>query len=329
MHYIDNHDITNPWFNLAFEEYAVRNLDRNKDYLLLYRNQPCVIIGKHQNVFEEVNLVNAGKLKIPVIRRISGGGTVYHDLGNLNISVITTQTYNNFNKYINFLEPVLEVLKELNLNVHLNKRNNIILNNKKISGNAQFTSRQRLLSHGTLLVNSNLAVIDNLIKSENSDYYFSKSTKSIRSQVTNINEHLEQSLTVKDVKQKILHRIFDKNIVCFEVNKIDRVEIKKLADIKYRSWQWNYSLSPECNIKKTIESDIGKLNLDLHIDGGMVKSFSIANQNLNSKLKITIGKYFINQPFDYLTIQKITKKIKNDYSIKPLNELSWLNILLN
>ena len=329
MYYLDNYDITYPWFNLAFEEYAVRNLDRNHDYLLLYINQPCVIIGKHQNVVEEVDLVNAGKLKIPVIRRISGGGTVYHDPGNLNISIITNQTTKNFNKYYKFLKPVLEVLKELNLNVQLNDRNNIILNDKKISGNAQFTSRQRLLSHGTLLVNSDLARIDQLIKSENSDYYYSKSTKSIRSQVTNINDHLKQTITVNKIKQKILSRIFGKEIVSFEINKNQREEIEKLADIKYRSWQWNYGLSPECEIKKTIESGIGELNLDLHIDNGMVKSFFVGNPNLNTRLQETIGKYFINQHFDYLTIKKIEKKIEDDYSIMPLNELPWLNLLLN
>lgn len=329
MYYIDNHDITDPWFNLAFEEYAVRNLDRNNDYLLLYINQPCIIIGKHQNVVEEVNLVNAGKLKIPIIRRISGGGTVYHDLGNLNISVITTQTYKNINKYFDFLKPILEILKELDLDVHLNERNNIILNNKKISGNAQFTSRQRLLSHGTLLVNSDLPMINQLIKSKNHDYYFSKSSKSIHSQVTNINDHLKQTITTEEIKDKILSRIFGKDILCFEIDKNYFTEIKKLSVLKYRSWQWNYGLSPACTIKKTIESVIGELNLEIHIVSGLIKKFSISNHNLNFMLKETIGKYFIDQRFDYLTIQKITKKIKDNTFIEPLNELSWLNILLN
>ncbi|MEJ2543470.1 MAG: lipoate--protein ligase family protein [Calditrichaceae bacterium] len=137
MYYIDNNSNIDPWLNLALEEYAVRHLDRNNDYLLLYVNDPSIIIGKHQNVLEEVNQIKAGESEIPIIRRISGGGTVYHDSGNLNFSVVTNQTLKNFNKYLNFLKPILEVLSDLRLEPSLNERNNILINGKKISGNAQ------------------------------------------------------------------------------------------------------------------------------------------------------------------------------------------------
>ena len=329
MYYIDNNENTDPWLNLALEEYVVRQLDKNNDYLLLYINAPSIIIGKHQNVIEEVNLINAGQLGIPIIRRISGGGTVYHDTGNLNFSVITNQTLKNFNKYLNFLKPVLEVLKDLNLDASLNKRNNILINDKKISGNAQFTSRQRLLSHGTLLVDSDLKMIKRLIKPENPELYHSKSTKSIRSTITSISQRLKQVISAEDVKQKILHKIFGESIITYELGKSDWIEIEELAANKYKTWDWNYGLSPECRINKSIGSDIGVINLDILIADGLIKSLSVQNQKLNEKQRNTICQYFTNQPYDYVTIRSLQDKINKDASLNFLNELSWIKILLN
>ena len=329
MYYIDNNGNTDPWLNLALEEYVVRQLDKNNDYLLLYINAPSIIIGKHQNVIEEVNLINAGQLGIPIIRRISGGGTVYHDTGNLNFSVITNQTLKNFNKYLNFLKPVLEVLKDLNLDASLNKRNNILINDKKISGNAQFTSRQRLLSHGTLLVDSDLKMIKRLIKPENPELYHSKSTKSIRSTITSISQRLKHSISAEDVKQKILHKIFGESIITYELGKSDWIEIEELAANKYKTWDWNYGLSPECRINKSIDSDIGVINLEILIADGLIKSLSVRNQKLNEKQRNTFCQYFTNQPYDYVTIRSLQDKINKDASLNFLNELSWIKILLN
>jgi len=329
VYYIDNSGNNNPWFNLALEEYAVRHLDRNNDYLLLYINEPSIIIGKHQNVIEEVNQIKAGELGIPVIRRISGGGTVYHDLGNLNISVITNQTLKNFNKYLKFLKPVIEVLRDLGLEASLNARNNILINNKKISGNAQFTSRQRLLSHGTLLVNSDLTMIGTLIKPENKQAYHSKSTKSIRSQITNICHQLGKQISAEDIKQKILKKISDSNPAHYKLTKTSQLEIEKLAENKYKSWQWNYGLSPECQIKKTCKSVIGLIKLEMQIAGGIIQSLSIENQNLNVKQQEAICGHFINKSLDYATLKMLEQKMAMDKSLIEINRLPWIEIFLN
>jgi lipoate-protein ligase A len=329
VYYIEIKDNTDPWLNLALEEYTVRNLDRKRDYLLLYVNQSSLIVGKHQNVLEEVNLDKAGELGIPIIRRISGGGTVYHDPGNLNICVITSHTLRNFNKYSNFLKPVLEVLKELSLPVRLNERNNIVLDDKKISGNAQFTSKQRLLSHGTLLVNTDLNMMDKLIKYQNNDDYQSKSTKSVRSKVTNIYNHLNESITVKDISQRILNKIYGNNIEYFNFNVDDWTEIEKLADKKYKSWQWNYSLSPQCKIQKKIESETGEIDFEMVVDRGIIRSMKLINSDIKNSIKESIYKYFINKSLDYITIKDIVLNIQNDYLIKPLDKIPWSKILLN
>ena len=153
---IDNRNNTEPSINLALEEYAIRYLDISDDYVLLYQNNPAVILGRHQNLWEELNLNFIQKNNISINRRISGGGTVYHDLGNLNYSFITKFEKFKFNNYKFFTEPILTALHSLHIKAKLNSRNDIVIGHKKISGNAQFTSKDRMVSHGTLLYQSNL-----------------------------------------------------------------------------------------------------------------------------------------------------------------------------
>ena len=329
MYYIDTSDCTDPWFNLALEEYAVRNLDKKKDYLLLYVNQPCLIIGKHQNLLEEINLATAGELNIPVIRRISGGGTVFHDTGNLNISIITNQTIRNFNKYLDFLKPILEILKELSLPVYLNNRNNLILDDKKISGNAQFTSKQRLLSHGTLLINSDLDTMNRLIKSENKSNYHSNSTKSVRSNVTNINYFLDSQVNIDHMRKLILKKIYGNRIKYYQPDAQQLDAIKKLSETKYKSWQWNYELSPKCEIFKKLSTGKKCAELKLVIDKGIVHFISLEGNDISKFVKNTLYNYLIDQPYDYASVKNISKSIKKNNLLKPWNQLPWVKILLN
>jgi len=151
MYLIKTPPTTNPYLNIAIEEYAVRNLDMSHDYLFIYSNAPSVVIGKNQNPFMEVNLPFLKTNNIKLARRISGGGAVYHEPGNLNFCYITESTKENFNNYKKFLNPIIEYLNSLGIPAVINQRNDIEVEGLKISGNAQFTSRNRMLSHGTLL----------------------------------------------------------------------------------------------------------------------------------------------------------------------------------
>ena len=180
MFLINNNGINDPSVNLALEEYCVRNLDMHNDYLLFYVNEPSVIIGKHQNTIEEINSGYVEKNGIHVVRRISGGGAVYHDKGNLNFSFMTKHSQKSIHNFKLFTEPVIRVLKELGVNAELNGRNDITVNEKKISGNAQFTNTRSMFSHGTLLFNSNLENVSNALN-VSSGKIESKGIKSVRS----------------------------------------------------------------------------------------------------------------------------------------------------
>lgn len=167
MLFIDNKGITDPRINLAIEEYCVKNLDINETYLLFYINEPSIIIGKNQNTVEEINADYVKEKGIHVVRRLSGGGAVYHDLGNLNFSFITKDDGDSFSNFKKFTEPVTKALSKLGVNAELSGRNDILAEGRKISGNAQFATKGRMFSHGTLLFDSEIDHVVSALKSKN------------------------------------------------------------------------------------------------------------------------------------------------------------------
>ncbi len=282
MYLIKTPHITDPKINLAIEEFAVRNLDASKEYLFIYSNAPSIIIGKNQNPFQETNWPFIEKKNIEIVRRISGGVTVYHGPGNINFSFITQSSKENFNKYTRFLEPIVHTLNSLNVKAQINKRNDLVIGERKISGNAQFTSRNRLLSHGTLLYNADLATISNALNSPCSSI-ISKSTKSVHSKVTNIYDYLEKKTDIESFKNILTKGLlgafsFDGHL---EFDQVQWNEIKSLAAEKYSSWDWNWGRTPKFNF--LIENNDLKFKASLDISGGRIKKIEF--QSGDRKLK--------------------------------------------
>jgi lipoate-protein ligase A len=277
MFLIDNNNITDPTINLALEEYCVRNLDMNvSDYLLFYVNQPAVIIGKHQNTIEEINHDYIRNQGVHVVRRISGGGAVYHDEGNLNFSFMTKYSHESIHNFKLFTEPVIRVLQELGINAELNGRNDITVSGKKISGNAQFTDTKSMFSHGTLLFDSNL---DNVVKAlnVNSDKIESKGIKSVRSRVANIKEFITGNMTIEEFKDTLARFIFNENYQdnVYKLSESQWDEVYKLSDSKYRSWNWNHGRSPGFNIRKIHRFSFGQIDVRIDVKGGLISDIKI------------------------------------------------------
>ncbi|MDA8352956.1 MAG: lipoate--protein ligase, partial [Firmicutes bacterium] len=156
MLFIDNQNHYDPRINLAIEEYALKHLDIDETYLLFYINDPSIIIGRNQNTVEEIQVDYCREHGIHVVRRLSGGGAVYHDRGNLNFSFITKDDGESFLNFRKFTEPVVRALRRLGVEVELTGRNDLQVGEKKISGNAQFTTKGRMFSHGTLMFDVDL-----------------------------------------------------------------------------------------------------------------------------------------------------------------------------
>ena len=207
MLYVDNRGITDARLNLALEEHVLRNRVENDDLLLFYVNAPAIIIGRNQNTIEEINADVVNNRGIRVVRRISGGGAVYHDLGNLNFSFMTRDVSARFNRYDLFNQPVVEVLRSLGVPAEIGGRNDILAEGRKISGNAQFATAGRMFSHGTLLLDSNLDDVTAALRPKPGKVE-SKGVKSIRSRVANIAEFLREPIGVTELRDRILERIF-------------------------------------------------------------------------------------------------------------------------
>lgn len=276
MLFIDNKGITDPRINLAIEEYALKNLDINQTYLLFYINEPSIIIGKNQNTIEEINTDYVEKNGIHVVRRLSGGGAVYHDLGNLNFSFITKDDGESFHNFRKFTEPVIQALKNLGVNAELSGRNDIEAEGRKISGNAQFSTKGRMFSHGTLLFNSEMEHVVSALKVRK-DKIESKGIKSIRSRVANISDLMVEKITIEEFRSLLLQFIFEgeKEIPEYVLTEDDWEKIHQLSQERYQNWDWNYGKSPKFNLQRTHRFPVGQIDVRLEVNKGLIEHCKI------------------------------------------------------
>lgn len=277
MLFIDNQGINDASINLAIEEYALRHLPADETYLLFYINSPSIIIGKHQNTIEEINTEYVKDHGIKVVRRLSGGGAVYHDLGNLNFSFITKDDGQSFHNFRKFTEPVVQALKHLGVDAELTGRNDLQIGERKISGNAQFSTRGRMFSHGTLMFNLNLEHVQASLN-VNPEKFKSKSTKSVRSRVANIVEFLDTEMTVEQFRSELLRHIFGMEphaVPQYVLTEEDWVKIHEISKERYQNWDWNYGQSPESNVKHSKKFPVGIIDARLNIKDGRVDDIKI------------------------------------------------------
>ncbi|MGG0465335.1 lipoate--protein ligase [Priestia aryabhattai] len=276
MLFIDNQKNYDPRINLAIEEYALKHLDINETYLLFYINEPSIIIGKNQNTIEEINTKYVEDQHIHVVRRLSGGGAVYHDKGNLNFSFITKDDGNSFHNFKKFTEPVVEALKKLGVNAELSGRNDLMAEGRKISGNAQFSTKGRMFSHGTLLFDSEIENVVSALKVKK-DKIESKGIKSIRNRVANISEFLEQKVTVEEFREMLLRYIFDgeENITEYKLTEKDWETIHQISKERYQSWDWNYGKSPKFNLQHSHRFPVGQIDVRLEVNKGKIDACTI------------------------------------------------------
>jgi lipoate---protein ligase len=273
MIYVDQGKIYDASINLAIEEYLLRNIEPGEDILLFYINAPSIIIGRHQNTIEEINQPYVEAHNIRVVRRLSGGGAVYHDLGNLNFSFITQNARENVHNFRKFTEPVIRVLQEMGVPAELSGRNDILADGRKISGNAQYITVRRMFNHGTLLFNSDLSHVQDALNVKQSKIV-SKGIKSVRSRVANISEFLQTPMTVEEFKARILTGIFAgvSEIPQYRLTTDDWANINKLTEERYRSWDWNYGESPAFNVQKVNRFPFGEIDARIDVQRGVIRS---------------------------------------------------------
>ena len=266
---------TDPYFNLATEEYVLKSF--TEDSFMLWRNQPSIIVGKHQNTLSEINADYVKQHNIPVVRRLSGGGAVFHDLGNLNFTFIQTGKEEKLIDFRRYTEPILEVLLTLGINARFEGRNDLTINGLKFSGNAEHIWKNKVLHHGTLLFSSHMP---NLAEALNADplKFQDKAVKSVRSRVTNISEHLENPMDVMQFASLIQDHITFKypDARMTGLSEDDLANIQELVRTKYNTWDWNFGYSPNYNFRKVIRTEkSGTIEFDLDVHNGVIMHIRI------------------------------------------------------
>ncbi|NPD45022.1 MULTISPECIES: lipoate--protein ligase [unclassified Lentimicrobium] len=299
----------NPVFNIATEEYLLKHKD--EDCFYLYINNPSIIIGKHQNSLAEINVDYVKENEITVVRRLSGGGAVFHDPGNLNFSFIKTKEKNEPIDFRKYTQPILDVLNALGVDAKFEGRNDLTIKGKKFSGNAKHIYQNKILQHGTLLFSSKLPDLSQALKI-NPLKYQDKAVKSVRSRVTNISEHLSTHISLEAFEDHIINHvrsIYD-DTELYELTETDIAAINQLVDEKYSTWNWNFGSSPKYNFQKGIKTTGGHIELNLEVRKGEIVNAKIFGDFFNTNDIDELEKLIIGMPHDLGKIKAQLQQIE-------------------
>lgn len=297
MIYIENSS-TNPFFNLACEEYCLKTLDLEDDIVMLWRDDNSIIVGKHQNTIEEINGRYVAENNIRVARRITGGGAVYHDLGNLNYTFIVRIDRADMLDMKKYGLSVVKALAKMGITAELSGRNDITIDGRKFSGTAQAVHKNRLLYHGTLLFDSNMEVLSKALNVK-LDKIESKGVKSVRSRVTNIKEHLREDYGIMEFKRILLQYLFEgETYKEYVLTDHDIEQIKALEQGKYSTWDWNYGESPRCNLSNSKRFPGGKVEVCMNITDGVIDSCRFYGDFLGSSGVEDVERLLVGKRYD-------------------------------
>lgn len=327
MRYIRN-ESTDPTYNLALEEWVLENL-RDDTYVMLWRNAHAIIVGRNQNTAAEVNARYVEEQGIRVVRRETGGGAVYHDLGNLNFSIISDAQEMKELDFAFFTLPVKEALKEMGINADSSGRNDLTIDGKKFSGIAQRQHRGRVLNHGTLLFDTDLSVLGASLNPRN-EKIASKGVKSVAARVTNIRPYMKTETDILEFRDLLLEEMFRKvGGVQERVLTEEELEgVRELQEQKYATSEWNYGRSPRAQIKNyQYFPGIGGIEAQLSLEANRITSARFFGDFFAPEKKEVLEEHLegqvylpsqIREAIENIDIQRYLGKITNTQLIELL-----------
>jgi len=328
MYYIESAS-TDPRYNLALEQYAFDRLGVDQDVFMLWRNDNAIIVGKHQNTVAEVNAPFVLKKGIRVVRRLSGGGAVYHDLGNVNFTFIVKSGDLGAFDFASFCRPVVKALGELGVTAEINGRNDMTIDGKKFSGNAQYCKRGRVMHHGTILYDSDLSIVgEALVVSK--DKIESKGLKSVQSRVTNVKTYMRKDLPVERFMAALRDAMFRENaITAYTLTSEDIQAVTKLQQDVYATWDWNYGASPDYSIKKERRIEgCGKIEVHMNVEQGLIKNIAFFGDYFGNTDASFLAPALIGQRVERKELAKAIEKITLGEYFHNLEPDAFLDILI-
>lgn len=299
MKYIVNTS-NDPAYNVALEAYAFQKLTDIDEIFILWINEPAIIIGRHQNTIQEINKEFIDKNGIHVVRRLSGGGAVYHDLNNLNYTIISNNTQEGAFDFQTFSKPVIDTLAKLGVKAEFTGRNDLEINGQKFAGNAQAYYKGRMMHHGCLLFDVDMSVLGQALK-VSKDKIESKGIKSVRARVTNIVDHLSDKITVQEFSDAILAQMKEEypDMDEYVLSDAELSEIQAMRDNQFATWDWTYGKAPEYTIERGVRYPAGKITTYANVENSTIKSVKI------------FGDFFGVKPVD--DIEKMLEGVRYDY----------------
>lgn len=281
MYFVDNGNNYDASLNIALETYLVENRLVHEPILLFYINDPSIIVGRNQNTIEEVNQAYVEEKGIRVVRRMSGGGAVYHDRGNFSFCFIKDDD-GSFRDFASFTQPVIEALHKMGAKgAELKGRNDLLIDDKKFSGNAMYAKNGRMTAHGTILFDADLDEVTKALKPRK-EKFESKGIKSVRSRVTNIKPYVSpeyQKLTTEEFRDLLLLEIFGvksrDQVKELKLTEADWAKVREIQAERFGNWDWNYGQSPAFAIQMSQKFPFGFVDFRFNVEQGVIKEVKV------------------------------------------------------
>ena len=320
---------TDPAFNLALEQYVFDHMDRNQEYFMLWQNANTVVIGKNQNAFAEVNQKTANEKQISLVRRLSGGGAVYHDLGNLNFTFILDAKDATDLDIRLFCQPIAELLRSLGVPAEVNGRNDITIEGKKFSGNSQYLKQGRIMHHGTLMFDSDLSVVADVLN-VSADKFQSKAAKSVRSRVTNIAPYLPEGFTLAEFRSLLLkHILKTENVQPYVFSDAELAAIETIKKERYNKWEWNYGYSPACSVEKSRRFEgCGKIEVYMDTKDGAITALQFFGDFFGIADPTELAQHLMGTRLEREALEARLSSCKIEQYFHGLEKKDFLDLLL-
>jgi len=321
------HSNINPYKNHAIEEFLINKF--NEDCFMLWKNEKCILIGRNQNAYSEINMDYVKKNSIPIVRRITGGGAVFNDEGNFNFTFISCNIKEDFTDFKKFTEPIIAALKKLEIQVEFSGRNDLTIEGKKFSGNAQCKYGGKVLHHGTLLFSTKLSEMANVLR-VNDMKLKSKGINSVKSRVVNISDFLQHPMNIEEFREYLFNEVFrnTENAKIYHITEKDLLEIDSISEKKYATWQWNFGNNPHFNLERQKKFQGGIVQAFLDINKGKVQDIKIHGDFFNEKDVSQIENALKGLNYDYTVIYEALKDFNIDEYFKNISFENIMDLLI-